>query len=67
MLRLRKGFLQIITSRDPQAAGFFGFLVPYLDREVIRFPTPPYACISPTTLTGQISRGVGDSPNPLLP
>ena len=26
-----------------QAAADFGFLVPYFDREVIRFPTPPYA------------------------
>ena len=26
-----------------QAAADFGFLVPYFDREVMRFPTPPYA------------------------
>ena len=25
-----------------QAAADFGFLVPYFDREVMRFPTPPY-------------------------
>ena len=56
MLRSREGILQIISSRDPQAAAFFGFLVPYFDRELIRFPTPPYPCISPSSLTGQISR-----------
>ena len=44
MLRSRCDTLSYtyVSRRGLYAAADFGFLVPYFDREVIRFPTPPY-------------------------
>lgn len=43
--RLRFRYLRVRYTQDfyhnPQAGADFGFLVPYFDRAVMRFPTPP--------------------------